>query len=84
MPEVLLESADAKNNFSDLSGVDSTAFANPYDALIEASGDDPVSLLRLSRFPDFLNLNFNTYQKTHYNLLSEGNPVLPSPSRSPH
>jgi hypothetical protein len=42
MASVVLESADAKNSFVDLSGVDSSAFSNPYDALIEACNDDPV------------------------------------------
>ncbi|OBT96282.1 transport between ER and Golgi ATPase protein [Pseudogymnoascus verrucosus] len=44
MASVLLESADAKNSFVDLSGVDSSAFSNPYDALIEACNDDPALL----------------------------------------
>jgi hypothetical protein len=42
MTSEVLESADAKNSFVDLSGVDSSAFSNPYDALIEASNDNPV------------------------------------------
>lgn len=33
----------ASNPFQDLSGVDISAFANPYDALIHASNDDPAS-----------------------------------------
>lgn len=37
-----LGSADAKNNFEDLSGVDIASYANPYDALIIQSQDDPV------------------------------------------
>jgi len=40
-----LELADARNKFEDLSGVDIAAYANPYDALIEASQDDPVTKL---------------------------------------
>lgn len=51
-PMTLLGSADAKNKFEDLSGVDISAYANPYDALIEACGNDPVlapfSVLQLS------------------------------------
>lgn len=39
------ESADSRNKFEDLSGVDIAAYANPYDALIEASQDDPVTSL---------------------------------------
>lgn len=34
--------------FEDLSGVSTAAFSNPYDALIEASKDDPVRNLRLT------------------------------------
>ncbi|QDS71816.1 hypothetical protein FKW77_009661 [Venturia effusa] len=34
----------ASNPFQDLSGVDTSAFSNPYDALIEASNDDPKEL----------------------------------------
>ena len=43
MPPITLPgSADSKNKFEDLSGVDIAAYANPYDALIEACEDDPV------------------------------------------
>jgi hypothetical protein len=35
--------ADAQNKFEDLSGVDISAYLNPYDALIEATNNDPVS-----------------------------------------
>ena len=42
MPAPPPESADTKNNFEDLSGIDATAYENPYDALIEASQGDPV------------------------------------------
>jgi hypothetical protein len=41
-PATLPGSTDAKNKFEDLSGVDIAAYANPYDALIEACGDSPV------------------------------------------
>ncbi|KAE9964220.1 hypothetical protein BLS_008541 [Venturia inaequalis] len=34
----------ASNPFQDLSGVDTSAFSNPYDALILASNDDPKEL----------------------------------------
>jgi hypothetical protein len=44
MTSTLPPSADSQNSFEDLSGVDSAAFANPYDALIEACHDDPVNL----------------------------------------
>lgn len=42
MASALLESAEAKNSFVDLSGVDISTFLNPYDALIEACNDDTV------------------------------------------
>ena len=35
--------ADSMNKFEDLSGVNIAAYANPYDALIEACNNDPVS-----------------------------------------
>ncbi|KFZ16755.1 hypothetical protein V502_04921 [Pseudogymnoascus sp. VKM F-4520 (FW-2644)] len=44
MASVVPESTDAKNSFVDLSGVDSSSFSNPYDALIEACHDDPALL----------------------------------------
>ncbi len=43
MAKPLPPSADSQNKYEDLSGVNSAAYANPYDALIEASEDDPVS-----------------------------------------
>lgn len=43
MAPQILETADSRNKFEDLSGVDITAYANPYDALIEACNDDPVA-----------------------------------------
>jgi hypothetical protein len=42
MASSLPELADTRNKFEDLSGVDSAAYANPYDALIEACEDSPV------------------------------------------
>ncbi|CZR59861.1 uncharacterized protein PAC_09755 [Phialocephala subalpina] len=44
MSSSMLESADSRNKFEDLSGVSSAAFANPYDALIEACQNDPAKL----------------------------------------
>ncbi|EDO02904.1 predicted protein [Sclerotinia sclerotiorum 1980 UF-70] len=41
-PITLAGSADSKNKFEDLSGIDTAKYANPYDALIEACHDDPV------------------------------------------
>ncbi|RDL37553.1 putative 60S ribosomal protein L44 [Venustampulla echinocandica] len=41
-----LESADARNTFEDLSGVDIAAYNNPYDALIEACHNDPVAQIQ--------------------------------------
>lgn len=48
MPPTVQESADSKNSFVDLSGVDSSAFSNPYDALIEACNDEPVGQTSLT------------------------------------
>ncbi len=46
-----LESVDSRNQVDDLSGTNSTAYANPYDALIEACGNDPVcSLVSILQF----------------------------------
>ena len=42
MAPTLLELADSQNKFEDLSGVNSSAYSNPYDALIEACEDNPV------------------------------------------
>jgi len=42
MAPSLSELADSRNKFEDLSGVDTAAYANPYDALIEACEDNPV------------------------------------------
>lgn len=39
--------ADAQNKFEDLSGVNIAAYANPYDALIEATHGDPVSIITI-------------------------------------
>jgi len=51
MPPTLPGSVDASNKFEDLSGVDITLYANPYDALIEACQDNsvcPTPILSLS------------------------------------
>jgi hypothetical protein len=42
MPPVLPGSVDAHVKFEDFSGVNSAAYTNPYDALIEACHDDMV------------------------------------------
>jgi hypothetical protein len=42
-PTTLPGSVDSKNKFEDLSGVDIAAYENPYDALIEACNNDPVT-----------------------------------------
>lgn len=42
MPPGHPDSVDTRNKFEDLSGVDITAYTNPYDALIEACQNDPV------------------------------------------
>ncbi len=43
MASQVLESADSRNTFEDLSGVDISTYANPYNALLEACKDDAVS-----------------------------------------
>jgi len=48
MASTLPTLADAQNKFEDLSGVNIAAYANPYDALIEATQDDPVSVQTFS------------------------------------
>jgi hypothetical protein len=57
MPQTHPLSSDAANNFEDLSGINIAAFSNPYDALIEACEDDPVSLK--SPFFDHVSKIFN-------------------------
>lgn len=42
MAPQVLELADQRNKYEDLSGVNSSSYANPYDALIEACEDNPV------------------------------------------
>jgi hypothetical protein len=42
MPALPAEPADKPNNIEDLSGINTAAYANPYDALIHASGGDAV------------------------------------------
>ncbi|KAL2073767.1 hypothetical protein VTL71DRAFT_11093 [Oculimacula yallundae] len=44
MAPQVLETADSRNKFEDLSGVDISAFANPYDALLEACNNDAAQL----------------------------------------
>jgi vesicle-fusing ATPase len=39
---------DTNNTFEDLSGIATSAFSNPYDALIAACDDDAVRCLRKS------------------------------------
>ncbi|KAM3075203.1 hypothetical protein ACMFMG_007347 [Clarireedia jacksonii] len=43
-PTTLPGSTDSKNKFEDLSGVDTAAYDNPYDALIEACNNDPAGI----------------------------------------
>ncbi|PQE33031.1 ureidoglycolate hydrolase protein [Rutstroemia sp. NJR-2017a WRK4] len=43
-PTTLPGSVDSKNKFEDLSGVDTAAYENPYDALIEACNNDPAGI----------------------------------------
>jgi hypothetical protein len=42
MASSLPATADSRNKFEDLSGVDTSAYLNPYDALIDACENDPV------------------------------------------
>jgi len=42
MPPHIPGSVDSLMKFEDLSGVSTSSFSNPYDALIEACEDDPV------------------------------------------
>ncbi|KAH6722534.1 RNA ligase/cyclic nucleotide phosphodiesterase [Leptodontidium sp. MPI-SDFR-AT-0119] len=44
MAPQVLESADSRNKFEDLSGVDISAYANPYDALLEACNNEAAQL----------------------------------------
>lgn len=44
-----LESTDIRNKLEDLSGVAVKPGENPYNALIEACGDDPVEFSPLTR-----------------------------------
>ncbi|KAA8569170.1 hypothetical protein MFRU_004g00230 [Monilinia fructicola] len=43
-PITLADSADSKNKFEDLSGIDIAKYANPYDALIEACHNEPSEI----------------------------------------
>lgn len=51
MAPQVLETADSRNKFEDLSGVDISAYANPYDALLEACNNEAVSGFFLPRLP---------------------------------
>jgi vesicle-fusing ATPase len=42
MPEQTPVPVHASNAFEDLSGISTSAFSNPYDALIAACEEDPV------------------------------------------
>lgn len=52
-----METADSRNNFEDLSGVNSAAYENPYDALIEACEDNPVKIPLSKCFVSVISLN---------------------------
>jgi hypothetical protein len=62
-PHTLPGSADSKNKFEDLSGVNIAAYSNPYDALIEACGDDPVETLFLCTTSSFNYLYTNLFSR---------------------
>jgi hypothetical protein len=53
MAPPLIELADSQNKFEDLSGVNSSAYSNPYDALIEACEDNSVKKNVSWSFPAF-------------------------------
>jgi hypothetical protein len=42
MAPPLPELADSRNKFEDLSGLNTAAYANPYDAMIDACENHPV------------------------------------------
>lgn len=42
IPVPIPRAVDAGNKFEDLSGIDTAAYENPYDALLDASHGDPV------------------------------------------
>ncbi|PBP21729.1 putative 60S ribosomal protein L44 [Diplocarpon rosae] len=44
MASQFLETADSRNKFEDLSGIDICAYANPYEALLEACNNNPALL----------------------------------------
>ncbi|KAK2625088.1 hypothetical protein QTJ16_005457 [Diplocarpon rosae] len=44
MASRFFETADSQNKFEDLSGIDIHAYANPYEALLEACDNDPALL----------------------------------------
>jgi hypothetical protein len=58
MAPPLPELADSRNKFEDLSGVNSSAYANPYDALIEACEGNPVGEPLSQKPSKFLRLPF--------------------------
>ncbi|CZS98576.1 uncharacterized protein RCO7_04114 [Rhynchosporium graminicola] len=64
MPPQILETADSRNNFEDLSGVDISAYANPYDALLEACDNDAATLPALNRKPTQIQARYATHRST--------------------
>jgi hypothetical protein len=80
MPPILPGSADASNNFEDLSGIDSTKFSNPYEALIEACQNDPVRLVNLMfTFPTSIHLRKPAFSLASFRgqqlMYAERNPI---------
>jgi hypothetical protein len=70
-PPILPGTVDASNKFEDLSGIDITVHANPYDALIQACNDDPVShasplpVLKSIILPNLLGLRHRVFYQKH-------------------
>jgi hypothetical protein len=58
MAPPLPELADSRNKFEDLSGVNTSAYANPYDAMIEACEGNPVGYPLPTRLESLLAYHF--------------------------
>jgi hypothetical protein len=67
MAHPLPELADSQNKFEDLSGISSSAYSNPYDALIEACENNPVgkSFPRIHLKVPYCNVLYLYCQESH-------------------
>lgn len=63
---VTFESVDSRNKYEDLSGVDNSAFENPYEALLDACNNDPVSTLQYLYFKDLEMITMPSCKFSHY------------------